>query len=105
MKNLIYSMALVSLPLSAQQIDIIGTIPNKDNNKITFTGHRGNCEEGSYMAYAQADGGRIGAFGCYRLVSDQLFVVWGDGDIYTYNVEDLTFTEEANKALQRNRKK
>jgi len=43
-------------------------------------------------------------YGCYRMVSDQFFVVWSDGDIYTYPALNLIPSEEMRNYMNRNRK-
>lgn len=93
------------MPFAAAQEmpTILGTLPNRDNANITFTFIQGSCPKGQYMAYAQSDGGRISLYGCYRVVSDQLFVAWSDGDLYTYSFNSLILSEEMLNYLKRNK--
>ncbi len=83
---------------------ILGTIPNRDNNNITFTTVQSDCPENQYLVYAQSDGGRISLTGCYRLVSNQFFVKWVDGDVYTYPADNLIPSDEFLNYMNRNRK-
>jgi hypothetical protein len=103
MKRLLL-LALVSMPALAQMPEIMATMPNRDNSKITFTTIRGSCDEGERLNYAQGDGGKIMFLGCYRLVGDQVFVRWADGDVYTYDWENLTLTKEFLDYLGKRRK-
>lgn len=83
------------IPMGIAQVPtILGTIPNRDNSKITFTTNQGECQKGEALAYAQFDGGKIGIMGCYRLIDSELFVRWSDGDVYTYHLDNLTFSPE-----------
>lgn len=95
---------LTPLGLAQEAPTILGTLPNRDNSNITFTTIQGNCPQYQYMVYTQADGGKISMYGCYRMVSDQFFVVWSDGDIYTYPALNLIPSEEMRNYMNRNRK-
>jgi len=81
--------------------EIIGVIPNKSGGVITFTTLRGDCPQGQLMVYTQSSGGKIELTGCFRVVSKQLFVIWADGDAYTYPVADVQFSEEFVDEAQR----
>jgi hypothetical protein len=86
----------------AQEVPpILGTIPNRDNNKITFTTLQGECKADDWMVYTQADGGRISGMGCYRIIGDDLFVAWNSGDVYTYSLGSLRLSNEMQTFLQR----
>jgi hypothetical protein len=98
-----FALALVSIPAVAQVPEIIATMPNRDNSKISFTSVQGNCETGQKLAYAQSDGGKIGIFGCYQLIGDQVFVKWSDGDVYTYDVGALTLTADFEAYMKKNK--
>ena len=95
------ALALVSIPAMAQMPEIVATMPNRDDNKITFTSIQGSCPSGQLMAYAQYSGGKIGAVGCYQLIGDQVFVKWGDGDLYTYDLDSLILTEDFEKYMKK----
>ena len=82
---------------------VIGTVPNQDNSKITFTTYRGDCTGTDWMVYAQADGGQVKMTGCYRMIGDELFVVWDDGDIYTYSLQSLSLSTDMRKWLKNKR--
>lgn len=103
MKKLAVIAALLPM-VAAAQVDIVGTIPNQSGSKITFTGRQGDCPSGQLMVYAQEAGGKVGAIGCYKLVSDQFFVVWSDGDVYTYDLGAMTLSEEAKQYLNSGRR-
>jgi hypothetical protein len=88
-------ISLLLVPIaSANQPTIVGHIPNQAGSKITFTTERGDCPEYQLIVYGQQKGGRIGITGCYRLIDDELFVVWSDGDVFTYPFDALVFTQE-----------
>jgi hypothetical protein len=79
---------------AAEMPVIIGTMPNKDNSKITFTTYQGECKKGDRTVYTQNSGGRVTIVGCYRLIGEELMVFWSDGDVYTYPAAALTLTAE-----------
>lgn len=93
-------IATTMLLLAAELPVILGTIPNRDQAKITFTTTEGNCKDGEKLVYTQADGGKVTLTGCYRIVGDQLFVVWRDGDIYTYDFASLELSGEMQRYIE-----
>jgi hypothetical protein len=94
--------ALIPAVAIAQEVPaILGSIPNRDNNKITFTTVQGECKPQDRLVYTQADGGKITATGCYRVVGDELFVVWESGDVYTYSLDTMTLSSEMQTYMRR----
>jgi hypothetical protein len=93
-----YAFGLIAaLPLlaSAQNTPtILATIPNNDGGKITFTSVKGQCPEDQSMVYTQGKNGKVSLTGCYRLIDSEMFVLWADGDVYTYPFASLTFSQE-----------
>jgi hypothetical protein len=85
---------------AAEMPVIIGTMPNKDNSKITFTTYQGECKKGDRTVYTQNSGGRVTIVGCYRLIGEELMVFWSDGDVYTYPAAALTLTAEMEAYVQ-----
>lgn len=95
-------LALFPVLAVAQQVPpIMGWLPNRDNNKITFTTFQGDCKPGNRVVYTQADGGKVSELGCYRIVGDDLFVVWAEGDVYTYPLANVTLSSEMEAFLNR----
>jgi hypothetical protein len=95
-------LALVPVLAVAQEMPlIVGTIPNRDNNRITFTTYQGDCKGNDKVVYTQADGGKVSAVGCYRIVGDSFFVVWPENDIYTYRMDSVTLSPEMEAFLNR----
>jgi hypothetical protein len=104
MKRTMMVMWLIPAIAVAQDVPhILGTLPNRDNAKITFTMIQGDCKKDDRMVFTQADGGQITTTGCYRIVGDDLFVIWKDGDIYTYPIDRLTFSLEMDAYLRKGR--
>ena len=94
--------ALVPAVAMAQEVPpILGTIPNRDNNKITFTMYAGECKGNDRVVFTQADGGKVTGYGCYRLVGDDLFVVWQEGDVYTYSFDSLQLSTDMQEFLRK----
>jgi hypothetical protein len=95
-------LAFLPMLAVAQEMPlIVGTIPNRDNNRITFTTYKGECNGNDKVVYTQADGGKVSAVGCYRIVGDSFFVVWAENDIYTYRMDDVTLSPEMEAFLNR----
>jgi hypothetical protein len=86
----------------AQTPTILATLPNQGGGKITFTSEQSaSCKPDQLFAYAQNKGGRIELTGCYRLIGEEVFVVWSDGDVYTYPIESLQISRELERQSER----
>ena len=102
MKRAIAGLLLVPVLAVAQEMPlIVGTLPNRDNSKITFTSYQGKCNKGDWLVYTQGDGGKVELTGCWRFVGDDMFVVWQDGDVYTYPFLGMTISSEMEAWLNR----
>lgn len=101
MKKLVVLAAMLPMVAHAQ-VNIVGTIPNRDGGQITFLAHRGSCPEDQLVAYTNRSDGKVTLTGCYKYVSDKFFVLWSDGDLYTYDAEAFTLSEEARRYLKAN---
>jgi hypothetical protein len=99
-----FVLALIPALAIAQDMPfVVGTIPNKGNAKITFTTYKGDCQGRDWVVYTQEDGGRVALTGCYQLVGDELFVIWSDGDFFTYPWRAMTLNPDMAAFLKRNR--
>ena len=96
-------LATLSIVAAAQEATIIGTMRNKGNGLITFTSVKGSCPDNQRVVYIRNEGGKVEITGCFSLVDDQLFVLWKDGDLYTYPVEAISFTPEFLRNSDKNR--
>jgi hypothetical protein len=95
MKRLITVALLLGSSVVAAQIPtIIGHIKGKQDSEITFTTEQGACAQGTKLAYIQKSGGEVALLGCWRKIDSKVFVTWSDGDVYTYDVDFIQFTEE-----------
>lgn len=103
MKGLAIVMLFPALAAAQEMPTILGSISNRAGSKITFTTVQGDCKANDKMVYAQSDSGRIELSGCYRMVGDDLFVIWSDGDIYTYPINTLTLSSEMDALVNRQR--
>ena len=94
--------ALLWSPLAVAQVPTsVGHVPNRAGSKITFTTDRGSCKDNQFLAYTQNDGGRVGFTGCYRVIDSEIFVIWSDGDVYTYAFSSLVFSQEFRQYIER----
>ena len=80
---------------------IVGYIPNQAGSKITFTLQPGSCLNEQLVVFAQNEGGKVGAVGCYKLIDNELFVVWNDGDVYTYSFDNIVFARDFKDYIER----
>ena len=96
MKKIIAILALLASGsvLAQDRPTIIGSMKNKENGQIVFTTDQGQCQEGSLLTYIEGSGGKIYMVGCWRKVNNKVFVVWSDGDIFSYDIENMNFTRE-----------
>ena len=100
MKRLwIAAVAVLSTVGTAQELTILGTIRNKDDGQIVFTLLKGSRKDEQLVVYSTSGGGEIGLFGCYAYVNGQIFVVWSDNKMYSYPIEMLQFSSDAEKAF------
>jgi hypothetical protein len=101
MKRTIATLMLIPALVTAKELPlIVGTIPNRDNAKITFTTFKGDCTGNDRTVYTQKSGGKVVASGCYRVVGEEMFVIWADGEIYTYPFDAITLSPEMDKLLR-----
>jgi hypothetical protein len=100
MKKAMAILLTVPAVAAAEMPVIVGTIPNKDNSKITFTTYQGECKKGDRTVYTQNKGGRVTLVGCYRFIGEEMMVFWSDGDVYTYPAAALTLTAEMEAYVQ-----
>jgi len=101
MKKLLLVTMLWSSVALSQVPTIVGHVPNRAGSKITFTTDRGSCKDNQFLAYTQNDGGRVGFTGCYRVIDSEIFVIWSDGDVYTYDFSSLVFSQEFRQYIER----
>lgn len=103
-KLLAIALCVVSVAAIAQRMPtIIGYVKNKANGEITFTTEQGHCNRDSgLLAYIRDNGGRIAMVGCWRMVDSEVFVVWSDGDLFSYGGDAIQFTEEWLRYSERN---
>lgn len=96
MKRLIaVALLLGSAVVAAQGMPtIIGHIKSQARGEITFTTEKGSCADGTNLAYIQRESGEIYLLGCWRKIGPKIFVTWSDGDVFSYDVEFIQFTEE-----------
>jgi len=94
-KLLAIALCVVSVAAIAQQMPtIIGHMRNNDNGQIVFTTEQGQCKDGTRLTYIEGSGGKIYLVGCWRKTDNKIFVVWSDGDIFSYDIDNLNFTRE-----------
>ena len=93
-------MAALSAVAAAQSVMVVGTISNKDNGQIVFTTIKGKCEGDQHLVYSTGNGGEIGIYGCYSHANGQLLVLWGDGSMFSYPLERLEFSADAERVLR-----
>lgn len=101
---------LVGFPgvLRAESIpNTIGTIPNEAGGAIVFTLTASDkCRKDERVVYTSDSAGKIGNFGCYSLLGDQLLVRYlKDTDAYSYPFANLVLSAEFLEYLVNKEKK
>lgn len=102
MKKLTRALAVAGVLLlgpraTAQEVPaVIGTLPNRAGGEIVFTTRvtRSCSKQEAIFAYIRDEGGKISLAGCWRIDGEQVFVFWDDGDVYSYPLNTIRFTEE-----------
>lgn len=91
-------LSLLSSELIAQQMPVIvGTIRNRAQGEITFTTEPCNTDSTMHFAFIRDDGGKLSLSGCWKLIGYDVVVKWSDGDVYSYPVSNVQFTQEYNE--------
>lgn len=95
-KLLVLIAAFIGTAYAAGEPAIIGSFPNKDGGEIVLSSELCKQETTRRIAYITSGGGRITLFGCWQLIGEKVFIKYSDGDLFTYPVELIRFTEEFN---------
>lgn len=89
--------AFIGTAYAANDPAIIGSIPNKAGGQITLAAEVCKNEQGRRIAYIWSATGKVTLFGCWTMVGDQIFIKWSDGDVFSYPVDSITFSNEFNR--------
>ena len=92
-------VALLSTSAIAQNFSIIGHIRNEAGGEITLSTENLNCKSDERSAFIREKGGKIGEFGCWRLIQDQIWIRWSAGDVYAYDLGALITTPEFDRYI------
>lgn len=104
MRKLILLAVLFCGEVVAQNVPIIvGFIRNKAQGEITFTSETCRADPTMSFAFIRDQGGKLSLGGCWKLVEYNVIVKWSDGDIYSYPVENVVFTDEYNEWYRKNK--
>lgn len=98
MRKLFLFFALFCSVAAAQERPtIIGYIPNRASGQITLTGELCSDSKDQMLVFIRDDGGKLSTTGCWRLIDSSVIVRWADGDVYSYDVGAVIFTDEFNE--------
>ena len=109
MRKLIVLVALLCREAIAQKMPaILGTITNRADGKITLTTESCSSDAEMYFVFVRDNGGKLSMTGCWKLIDYNVLVKWSDGDVYTYPIENVKFSQEydewyAERQRQKNR--
>jgi|SanBayMetagenome_1026888.scaffolds.fasta_scaffold206407_2 hypothetical protein len=93
MRRFIVLFAALCGTLFAQEMpNIIGHIPTQ-GGKIVLGSEFCDAKQERFFGFLQDKSGRITQNLCWKMVDDQVFVAYADGDVYTYPVASVQFTE------------
>lgn len=96
-KLLVLFAAFVGTAYAASEPKIIGSFPNRDGGEIVLSSEACRDQPQKRIAYLTSGGGKITLFGCWNLIGEKVFIQYSDGDLYTYPVEGIVFTNEFNE--------
>lgn len=103
---LISTVAFLSTIAAAQSPPVmVGEMLMQERGKLVLSSE--TCDNGSsqWVGFLQDRNGKILLPLCWTFVEDRVFVVYGDGDRYTYDLANIQFTPEfAAWADRRNKK-
>lgn len=96
MKNVIFALiATASTMMQAQEAPyIIGHIVNKDLGQITFTTSQCAKSPDRKVVFVRDSGGKISLQGCWVMVEEEVWVLWNDGDLYSYPIAAIQFSPQ-----------
>lgn len=109
MRKLILLVALLCNEAVAQQPpSILGTIRNRADGAITLTTETCRTDKTMFFVFVRDDGGKLSLTGCWRTIDYNVFIKWSDGDVYTYPIDNVEFSQEydewyAERQRQKNR--
>ena len=89
--------AFIGTAYAAGEPKIIGSLPNKSGGEIVLSSEVCKEEPARRIAYITSSGGQVTLFGCWQMIGEKIFVRYSDGDLFTYPVEGITFTNEFNE--------
>jgi len=95
-RYLLIFIALCGTAVAQEKPNIMGSIPNKGNGQIIFTSVPCTKDTGN-VVYIHDPSGKISLTGCWTLIDTNIFVKWSDGDIYSYPVGAINFTDAYNE--------
>lgn len=90
-KWLIVLAALCGTAVAQEMPQVIGYIPTQGGKVVLGSAF---CDDASskHIGYLQSDGGKIVQPLCWDMIDDEVFVVYADGDRYTYPFSSVRFT-------------
>lgn len=100
------ALSTVAFPQQQQPPPVlVGHMLMQERGKLVFSSE--TCDDGSsqWVGFLQDANGKILLPLCWTFVEDQVFVVYGDGDRYTYPIENMQFTRDFSAWADRKNKK
>lgn len=91
---------LVSNPLPP----IIGSIRNRAQGQIVLATEKCSTDPSLQFAFVKDDGGRLSLTGCWQMIGEDIVIRWSDGDVFSYPVGSIEFTDSFNQWSERNRR-
>jgi hypothetical protein len=81
---------------------IIGHIRNRAGGQIILASEKCSSDQSLQFAFIKDNGGKLSLTGCWRMIGDDIVIRWSDGDVYSYPVENIEFTDSFNQWSERN---
>lgn len=98
MRKLFLSLAaFCSVAVAQNAPTIIGYIPNRASGQITLTSETCSSAKDQMFLFVRDDGGKLSMTGCWKMIESNILVKWSDGDVYSYDVAAVIFSDEFNE--------
>lgn len=85
---------IASISLGQNAPTFIGHLTNKDGGQIIFTNEQCATDESRRIVFIKQKTGKISLHGCWSLIDSEIFVLWDDGELYSYPVGAVVFNPE-----------
>ena len=81
---------------------IIGSIKNRAGGQIILATEKCSTDPSLQFAFVKDDGGRLSLTGCWQMIGEDIIIKWSDGDVFSYPVGSIEFSDGFNRWSEQN---